>query len=72
MNDAKLIGDIVTHWHKFGEQRRTVAFAVNVAHSLHLRDEFVRSGSARRAPRRRDSEGRTRRYPGPAVGETSS
>jgi DNA repair protein RadD len=42
MNDAKLIGDIVTHWHKFGEQR-TVAFAVNVAHSLHLRDEFVRS-----------------------------
>jgi DNA repair protein RadD len=44
MNDAKLIGDIVTHWHKFGERRRTVAFAVNVAHSLHIRDEFVRSG----------------------------
>jgi hypothetical protein len=65
MNDAKLIGDIVTHWHKFGEQR-TVAFAVNVAHSLHLRDEFVRS-EVRRAPRRPDSEGRTRRYPGPAV-----
>src|SRR5262249_20703546 len=34
----------VTHWHKFGECRRTVAFAVNVAHSLHLRDEFVKSG----------------------------
>ena len=44
MDVAKLVGDIVTHWHKFGERRKTVAFAVNVAHSLHLRDEFVRSG----------------------------
>jgi superfamily II DNA or RNA helicase len=44
MDDPKLIGDIVTHWHKFGERRRTVAFACNVAHSLHLRNEFVRSG----------------------------
>ena len=44
MDRPKLIGDIVTHWHKFGERRKTVAFAVNVAHSVHLRDEFVRSG----------------------------
>jgi superfamily II DNA or RNA helicase len=44
MDQAKLIGDIVTHWHKFGERRKTVAFAVNVAHSIHLRDEFRRSG----------------------------
>jgi DNA repair protein RadD len=44
MDNAKLIGDIVTHWHKFGERRRTVAFAVNVAHSLHLRNEFVKAG----------------------------
>ena len=44
MNNPKLIGDIVTHWHKFGERRRSVAFAVNVAHSLHLRNEFVKAG----------------------------
>jgi len=44
MDRAKLIGDIVTHWHKYGERRKTVAFAVNVAHSIHLRDEFVGSG----------------------------
>jgi DNA repair protein RadD len=44
MDQPKLIGDIVTHWHKYGERRRTVCFAVNVAHSLHLRDEFIRSG----------------------------
>ena len=44
MDQPKLIGDIVTHWHKYGERRKTVAFAVNVAHSVHLRDEFVKSG----------------------------
>ena len=44
MDDAKLIGDIVTHWHKFGERRRTIAFAVNVSHSRHLADEFAKSG----------------------------
>ena len=44
MDRPKLIGDIVTHWHKYGERRKTVAFAVNVAHSIHLRDEFVKSG----------------------------
>jgi DNA repair protein RadD len=44
MDQPKLIGDIVTHWHKFGERRKTVAFAVNVSHSIHLRDEFIKSG----------------------------
>ena len=44
MDRAELIGDIVTHWHKYSERRRTVAFCVNVAHSIHLCDEFVRAG----------------------------
>ena len=44
MDLPKLIGDIVEHWHKYAERRRTVVFAVNVAHSVHLRDEFRRSG----------------------------
>jgi DNA repair protein RadD len=44
MDRPQLVGDIVTHWHKFGERRRTVVFAVNVARSIHLRDEFCRSG----------------------------
>src|SRR5262245_37558518 len=43
MDNPKLVGDIVTHWHKYGQRRKTVAFACNVAHSLHIRDEFVRS-----------------------------
>ena len=44
MDRDNLVGDIVTHWHKYGEKRKTVCFAVNVAHSLHIRDEFIKSG----------------------------
>jgi superfamily II DNA or RNA helicase len=44
MDRPKLIGDIVTHWHKFGERLRTVVFACSVGHSIHIRDEFIRSG----------------------------
>ena len=44
MDRPKLIGDIVTHWHKYGERRKTVAFAVSVQHSIHIRDEFMASG----------------------------
>jgi DNA repair protein RadD len=44
MDRPKLIGDIVTHWHRFGERRKTVAFAVSVSHSLNIRDEFLKSG----------------------------
>jgi DNA repair protein RadD len=39
-----LVGDIVSHWHKYGERRKTVCFAVNVSHSIHIRDEFIKSG----------------------------
>jgi DNA repair protein RadD len=44
MDRPKLIGDIVTHWHKYGERRKTVAFACSVGHSIHIRDEFIRAG----------------------------
>jgi superfamily II DNA or RNA helicase len=44
MDQTNLVGDVVTHWHKYSERRKTVCFAVNVAHSIHLRDEFIRSG----------------------------
>jgi superfamily II DNA or RNA helicase len=45
VNTAKLRGDIVEHWHRLGEGRRTVIFTVSVAHSVHIRDEFRRSGA---------------------------
>jgi superfamily II DNA or RNA helicase len=44
MDKPKLIGDVVTNWHRYGERRKTVCFAVNVSHSVHIRDEFIRSG----------------------------
>jgi DNA repair protein RadD len=44
MNTDQLVGDIVTHWHRFGQNRPTVVFAVGVSHSIHLRDEFLKSG----------------------------
>jgi len=43
MNTDCLVGDVVTHWHRHAERRRTIVFAVDVAHSRHLRDEFLRA-----------------------------
>ena len=44
MDRPGLVGGVVEHWHKHADNRRTVLFATGVAHSLHLRDEFRRSG----------------------------
>jgi DNA repair protein RadD len=44
MDTATLVGDIVEHWHRLAERRKTVVFATGVEHSVHLRDEFCRSG----------------------------
>jgi DNA repair protein RadD len=44
MDRPELVADIVTTWHKYGERRRTVCFATGVGHSIHLRDEFIKSG----------------------------
>jgi DNA repair protein RadD len=44
MNRDDLVGDVVSTWHRYGERRKSVVFAVDVAHSIHLRDEFLESG----------------------------
>jgi superfamily II DNA or RNA helicase len=44
MDKAHLVGDIVTHWLRLAERRRTVVFATGVAHAVHLRDEFRSAG----------------------------
>ncbi len=46
MNTDQLVGDIVDHWYKYGERRRTVVFSVDVAHSVHITEEFIRAESA--------------------------
>jgi DNA repair protein RadD len=44
MDRDNLVGDIVSHWHRYGERRKTVCFAINVAHSIHIRNEFIKAG----------------------------
>jgi DNA repair protein RadD len=44
MNTDELVGDIVTHWHKHGESQPTVVFGVDVAHSVHIKNEFINAG----------------------------
>ena len=44
MDRAELVGDIVSHWHRLSERRKTVVFATSVAHSVHLKEEFELSG----------------------------
>jgi superfamily II DNA or RNA helicase len=43
MDRPKLAGDIVEHGHRLAERRKTVVFASGVQHSLHIRDEFLKS-----------------------------
>lgn len=44
VDKAELIGDVVHNWQRIAKDRQTVVFAVNCAHSRHLRDEFRRQG----------------------------
>jgi len=44
MDQATLTGDIVSHWLRLAERRKTVVFASGVQHSVHLRNEFRRAG----------------------------
>jgi DNA repair protein RadD len=44
MNTDALVGDIVEHYLKYGERRRTVVFAVGVEHSVHIKNEFEQFG----------------------------
>src|SRR5262249_17097646 len=44
MNTPALVGDIVIDWLKHGERRKTIAFAVDVQHSVHIRNDLVQAG----------------------------
>jgi DNA repair protein RadD len=43
MNTDLLVGDIIEHWLKHAQRRRTVVFAVDVAHSVHIVNELIKS-----------------------------
>lgn len=44
VNTVELVGDIVEHWLRLGEGRRTVVFACGIQHSVHLRNRFREAG----------------------------
>jgi len=44
MEAPKIVGDIVAHYQKYGENRKTVGFAVRVIHSKSLADAFNAAG----------------------------
>jgi DNA repair protein RadD len=44
MDTDALVGDVVEHWLRHAERRRTVMFAVDIAHSVHIVRELVKSG----------------------------
>ena len=44
MNTDKLVGDLVEHWLRLAQGRKTVIFAVDVAHSVHIAREFNAAG----------------------------
>ena len=44
VDTSALVGNMVAHWHEHASELRTVAFAVSVAHSKHIVDQFRRVG----------------------------
>ena len=44
MNKTKLVGDTVSHWIKFAENRPTVVFASSIAHSKYIANIFNQNG----------------------------
>jgi len=44
MNTDALVGDFIEHWLRHAQRRRTIAFAVDVSHSVHITDELIKSG----------------------------
>jgi superfamily II DNA or RNA helicase len=46
MNSQRLVGDIVDHWQRLAEGRRTVVFATGVEHSRAITEAFLAAGVA--------------------------
>ncbi len=43
-NQPKIVGNIVEHWLKYGEDRKTIVFAINVKHSRKICQDFEKHG----------------------------
>lgn len=72
MGKSKLVGDIVEHWLSIAPNRKTLAFAVDIQHSLKIRDEFRSAGiKAEHVDGGTDADERARLFRAVASGEIS-
>jgi DNA repair protein RadD len=44
MDKPKLVGDLVAHWKRYADGRKSIVRATGVAHSQHVRDQFASAG----------------------------
>lgn len=44
VNNKEIVADIVSNWLRLGENRQTIVFCVNVAHSKHVCEQFLLRG----------------------------
>lgn len=44
VDKPQLIGDLVSHWKRLGQNKQTVCFATNIAHSKHIMEQFLSAG----------------------------
>jgi superfamily II DNA or RNA helicase len=42
--ELKIVGDVVSDWHKFGENRKTIVFGATIRHCEELCKQFIESG----------------------------
>jgi superfamily II DNA or RNA helicase len=44
MDNARIHGDLVASYERYGGGRQMIVFAVNVEHSMHIRDRYIQAG----------------------------
>lgn len=44
VNRDAIVGDVIQHWFRLANGKQTVCFAVNIAHSKHIVEQFVSAG----------------------------
>jgi DNA repair protein RadD len=42
--ELKIVGDVVSDWHRYGENRKTIVFGATIAHCEELCRQFINSG----------------------------
>ena len=44
VNKSEIVGDIIRHWQRLGEDRQTICFCVDRSHAAHVQQRFIEAG----------------------------